>query len=232
MIFRASKSIVVLCCVLSGFAPTRICASRLVVDAVSDADKTSNHSHHATEQQQRHPEAWTLDGEPLYAPKFHGLVGAGLDAQLAMARNDLRKPPTDDPAKHVWLGRRLAYKWLYQESLVAYTKAIHHFPNDPPLRRHRGHVYISTRNFTKAETDLELASYLIIDSNDEWEPDGKPNKYNLPLYSRNFNIYYHLGLSRYLQGNYTGAVEAYDHLFLESITVYAVIVCNLSLTGM
>ena len=209
MMLVTRTPIFVLFGILIGLTLARICSSLEVL-----ADKNFNHTHLSNQDKQQQPEAWTLDGKPLYAPKFHGLVGAGLDAQLEMARNDLQKPPAQDPDKHVWLGRRLAYKWLYQESIAVYTKAIlNHWPNDAPLRRHRGHVYISTRNFTKAESDLELATRLIIDQHDEWEPDGKPNKYNLPLYSRHFNIYYHLGLSRYLQGNFTGAVDAYDHLF-------------------
>ena len=75
--------------------------------------------------------------------------------------HNLQTPPRDDPAKHVWVGRRLAYKWLYREALSAYTAALGDWPHDAPLRRHRGHRFISTRNFSKAEADLALADQLI-----------------------------------------------------------------------
>ena len=158
------------------------------------------------------PEAWTLDGQPLYPPAFKGLTLDGLDAQLAIARDALRTPPRDDPAKHVWLGRRLAYKWRYRESLEAYSAALADFPHDAHLHRHRGHRYVTTRNFTRAERDLAIAARLINGTADGWEPDGQPNQYNLPLSSRRFNVFYHLGLSRYLQADYAGAIEAYASL--------------------
>lgn len=178
-----------------------------------DAFEPSNQTTEVT------PEAWTLDGEPLYPYEFHGLELAGLNAQLEMALDNLHRQPQHDPGKHVWYGRRLAYKWKYREAIQVYQHAILEHDTCIPLYRHRGHVYISTRNFSKAEVDLEFAATLIQQTQDQdgWERDGKPNKYNLPLYTRHFNVYYHWGLSRYLQGNFRGALEAYDHL-LPTIT--------------
>ena len=92
--------------------------------------------------QDERPQAWTLNGIPLYAPTFDGLVGAGLNAQLAMARENLHTPPLDDPAKYVWLGRRLAYKWWYQQARCVLTYALEQWPDHVPLWRHRGHNYI------------------------------------------------------------------------------------------
>lgn len=55
------------------------------------------------------PQAWTLHGIPLYAPTLHGLLGAGLNAQLAMAREQLHTPPVHmDPAKLA-----IAVQWKY-----------------------------------------------------------------------------------------------------------------------
>ena len=163
----------------------------------------------AAAAQTAEPEAWSLDGTPLYPPTFSGLTLEALDAQLSIAKAALRTPPTADPAKHVWLGRRIAYKWLYREALASYSSAIATFPLDAPLLRHRGHRFITTRNFSKAEADLAKADRLINGTDDSWEPDGEPNSYNLPLSSRHFNVRYHFGLSRYLQADWSGAGDVY-----------------------
>ena len=57
-----------------------------------------------------------------------------------------------------------------------------------------------------------LASKLIEGTPDGWEPDGEPNKYNLPLSSEHFNVLYHQGLSHYLQADYHSALAAYSSL--------------------
>ena len=44
------------------------------------------------------PEAWALDGSPLFPSEFSGLTAEALDAQLSIARANLQTPPRDDPA--------------------------------------------------------------------------------------------------------------------------------------
>ena len=44
---------------------------------------------------------------------------------------------------------------------------------------------------------------------DEVEPDGLPNARNVPTGTLNSNVWYHLGLARYLLGDFKGALEAY-----------------------
>ena len=155
------------------------------------------------------PEAWTLDGLPLYPPTFTGLAKEALDAQLQIARDNLAGD--GGPQQQVWLGRRLAYKWEYREAVAAFTAALAAAPDDAPLHRHRGHRLITERNFSKAQADLERAAALCpAGAADEWEEDGEPNAYNLPLSTKGFNIAYHLGLSRFLQADWAGALKAYD----------------------
>ena len=179
------------------------------VQLVQSADIPARHLDAEVRVGTTQPEAWTLDGRPLFPPEFTGLTALALDAQLSIARDNLQTPPRDDPAKQFWLGRRLAYKWQYRESLTVYSSAIADWPHDAPLRRHRGHRYITTRNFSKAEADLFTAAQLINGTADGWEADGEPNVHNLPLSSLHFNIGYHLGLARYLQAEWDGALEAY-----------------------
>jgi tetratricopeptide (TPR) repeat protein len=50
---------------------------------------------------------------------------------------------------------------------------------------------------------------LIKGRTDEVEPDGLPNARNIPTSTLASNVWYHLGLARYLLGDFPGALEAY-----------------------
>ena len=65
------------------------------------------------------------------------------------------------------------------------------------------------RDFARAQQDFERAAALIRGKADVIEADGAPNPAGIPRSTLQFNIWYHLGLARYLQGNYTGALDAY-----------------------
>ncbi len=109
----------------------------------------------------------------------------------------------------IWYGRRLAYLGRYLDAIDVYTSGIEKFPTSFKLRRHRGHRYISTRQLDKAIEDFEMAAYYSVNSNNEIEPDGIPNKLNKPLGNDKFNIWYHYGLAHYLSGRYDKAISAY-----------------------
>ena len=47
---------------------------------------------------------------------------------------------------------------------------------------------MTTRNFSRAEADLQSAAQLIRGTADGWEADGEPNAFNLPLSSLRFNV--------------------------------------------
>lgn len=87
------------------------------------------------------------------------------------------------------LGRVQANVWRYKDAIATYTRGIKMAPNDWRLYRHRGHRYISTRQFDKAVTDMAQAAKL----ND-----------------KDFDIWYHLALAHYLKGQFAKAVEAYE----------------------
>jgi tetratricopeptide (TPR) repeat protein len=109
----------------------------------------------------------------------------------------------------IWVGRRLGYINRMDEAIAFYTRAITRFPDSYKLYRHRGHRYISTRQFDLAIQDLERAAALMKDLPIETEPDGIPNKLNKPLSSGHFNVWYHLGLAYYLKGDFEKALSAY-----------------------
>ncbi len=131
-----------------------------------------------------------------------------MEAELAAAIADHDADPTDEQAI-IWLGRRLAYLHRYDEAIKVYTDGLSHHPDSPRLLRHRGHRYITLRNFAAAERDLARAVELVRDAPDEVEPDGQPNAAGIPTSTLQSNIYYHLGLARYLSGDFERALDAY-----------------------
>lgn len=130
------------------------------------------------------------------------------EAKLAEARAAYEKAPQDADAL-IWLGRRTAYLGRFDEAIKIYAEGITKHPRDARLYRHRGHRLITTRRFRAAARDLERAARLIKGRPDEVEPDGLPNARNTPTGTLGSNVWYHLGLARYLLGDFRGALEAY-----------------------
>jgi tetratricopeptide (TPR) repeat protein len=154
------------------------------------------------------PEAYSLFGEPLYPIPQAAAEKAKLESNLAIAQANYDQNP-HDPENIIWLGRRLSYLWRYREAIAVYSKGIALYPNHAKLYRHRGHRYISIREFDKAIGDLEKAAKLIRGVPDEIEPDGAPNQYNIPTSTSHSNIWYHLGLAYYLNGDFKNALRCY-----------------------
>lgn len=152
------------------------------------------------------PEVTALDGRALMRPALP--EQAKLEANLAQAEKDLAARPGDADAL-IWVGRRLGYLWRYQDAIQMFSRGIAQHPDDPRMYRHRGHRYITVRDFDRAIADLEKAAALIKGKKDEIEPDGQPNAANMPRTTLQYNIWYHLGLAYYLNGDYEKALDAY-----------------------
>lgn len=131
------------------------------------------------------------------------LLGAKLTAQtqtdekgeIAAAREKLAADPKSVELM-IALGAAQAKFWRYRDAIETYTSAIAVAPEDARLYRHRGHRYISTRQFAKAVTDLNKAVTL---------NDG------------DFDIWYHLGLAHYLRGDFGQAEESYRRCMLAAV---------------
>ena len=161
----------------------------------------------SVEARQAKPEATSLSGKPLFVPQTIPNKQK-LEADLAQAEKALAANPTDAEAL-IWVGRRLGYLWRFNDAIAMFTKGIALHPDNAKLYRHRGHRYITVRQFARAQADLEKAAQLIKGKPDEIEPDGAPNPSGKPRSTLQFNIWYHLGLAYYLQGNYAKAYDAY-----------------------
>lgn len=121
------------------------------------------------------------------------LLGAKLVAQvdekgeIAAAREKLAADPKNLDLI-IALGRAQASVWRYRDAIATYTAGIGIAPNDARFYRHRGHRYISLRDFERARADLARAA---------------------ELNNSDFDIWYHLALAHYLLGDFARAEEAY-----------------------
>jgi tetratricopeptide (TPR) repeat protein len=153
-------------------------------------------------------EATSLLGRPLVRPElpeeFRELQKGFLDE----ARATWEASP-EDPDAAIWVGRRTAYLGRYREAIEIYSRALERSPSHARLYRHRGHRFITLRRLDGAIDDLERAARLIEGVPDEIEADGLPNDLGIPTSTSHTNIWYHLGLARYLTGDFEGATAAY-----------------------
>jgi len=141
-----------------------------------------------TESGSADPQVISLLGESYFATPAEGEALAALEQDLAAAAAAYADgEPTAE--EYIMLGRRLAYLWRYHEAIAVYSRGMESFPDAAMLYRHRGHRYISVRKFRLAAADLARAADLKTDD---------------------FDIWYHLGLARYLRGDYDGAWDAYQ----------------------
>jgi tetratricopeptide (TPR) repeat protein len=154
------------------------------------------------------PEAWSLDGEPLARPALPDDLRRQREQQLEEARERAASRP-DDPEALIWLGRRTAYLGRYREAIDLYGAGIARWPERAEFYRHRGHRWITVRRLDRAVEDLERATRLIEGVPDRIEPDGLPNPHNIPRSTSHSNIWYHLGLAYYLQGDFDNARRSY-----------------------
>ncbi len=145
-------------------------------------------------------QATSLLGEPLYAsaPSQSALE------KFEEAKKVYNQSP-NDPDALIWYGRRAAYLGDYTQAIDIFSMGVEQFPNDFRMLRHRGHRYISTRQFDKALSDFSKATELMLGVPDKTEPDGLPNAMNIPLTTTQGNIRYHLALTYYLLHDFENA---------------------------
>jgi len=179
---------------------TLLLAALLATGCSMESDKGT-----ATEQDYQ---AISVLGDTLYAPEIDPETEAQFKSNLQSAKAQYEANPNDADAI-IWYGRRTAYLGNYRKAVDIFSEGVEKHPNDARMYRHRGHRYITLREFDKAIEDLEKAADLIAGTEDMIEPDGLPNIRNMPRSTLHTNIWYHLGLARYLTGDFGTAADAY-----------------------
>ncbi|NOT76075.1 MAG: hypothetical protein HOP08_14205 [Cyclobacteriaceae bacterium] len=158
------------------------------------------------------PVVISLLGKSYFEPERSEKSQGALDSNLNVAKSNFEKDASEN--NYIWYGRRLGYFSRFQEAIDVFTEGISKYPASAKLYRHRGHRYISLRQFSKATEDLKKADELSSESPIEIEPDGSPNKLNIPLSTTQFNSRYHLGLAFYLQEDFKNAEQSYQSCLL------------------
>jgi tetratricopeptide (TPR) repeat protein len=153
-------------------------------------------------------ETTSLLGAPLHRPVPAEPARSRMEAQLDSALAVARARPGDADAL-IWVGRRQAYLGRYRDAVATFTRGVEQHPHDARMLRHRGHRFITLRQFDGAVSDFREATRLIAGTEDEVEPDGMPNPLGIPTSTLHFNIWYHLGLAHYLRGEFEQANEVY-----------------------
>jgi tetratricopeptide (TPR) repeat protein len=153
-------------------------------------------------------EAISLLGDTLRSWPIAAATRARYETQLAEARAAYDRTPANADSI-VWLGRRLAYLGRVREAIAVFTAGTALHPENAWLYRHRGHRYITVREFDRAAADLERAATLVAGRPDEVEPDGQPNPRNVPIGTLKSNIDYHLALVHYLRHDFERAIPIY-----------------------
>ena len=157
-------------------------------------------------------EAFSLLGEPLHPTSPSPEVAARREDDIAGAQADYDANP-DDADAIIWLGRRIGYTGRYRDAIEIFSEGVRKHPEDARMYRHRGHRWISVRDFDAAIADLTHAAALVAGQPDEVEPDGQPNERGIPTSTLQSNIHYHLALAHYLQGNFETALQSYEDYF-------------------
>jgi len=153
------------------------------------------------------PEATSLLGAPLYPIQLAPDAKKSAEANVQQARDEFIKAP-DSADAILWLGRRAAVAGHVREAIEIFTRGIAKFPADARFYRHRGHRYVTVREFDKAIADLTKASQLVAGKPDQQEPTTADAKV-MSSETLNYATYYHLGLAYYLKGDFENALKVY-----------------------
>lgn len=106
---------------------------------------------------------------------------------VARAESALAADPTN-VERIIQLGLAQSAIRRYREAIATFTRGIEIAPNNGLLYRWRGHRYLSTRQLDRARADL---------------------MHGLALDSTLYGCWYHLGIVRYVTGDFTGAADAF-----------------------
>ena len=178
--------------------------SSLIACNNSNKKNTKANAQSRSEYTNQGYEAISLSGDTLWSPA----PSEELTSRF-VAKKEAYKLEPNNIENIIWYGRFTAYMGNYLDAIEIYSEALKKYPNEPRLYRHRGHRYITIREFDKAIADFTQAATLIDGKENQVEEDGMPNAQNIPVSTLHGNIYYHLGLAYYLIDEQEAALQAF-----------------------
>jgi tetratricopeptide (TPR) repeat protein len=158
---------------------------------------------------EQEPQATSLLGEALGVPPLAPEALTSAQQALDKARQAYGDQP-NDVMRLVRLGRAFAGVGKYKEAVALFTVGLKQHPDQPHLLRHRGHRFITLRQFDLAVADLERAAELIAGKPDEPEPPLVPSPSGVVLDTFHENVHYHLALAHYLRGEWEAALAGWQ----------------------
>ncbi len=151
---------------------------------------------------------FTVFGTPL-PPKTQTGRDANLrEKQLKNAEERYKIAP-QNINNAINYGRKLSNVGLYYESIRVFSEGLDQNPSSFRLLRHRGHRYITIRQFDLAIEDLQRAAFYSRPAKNEVEQDDLGKTSENALSNDKFNIYYYLGIAHYLKGNYDKSISSF-----------------------
>lgn len=189
------------------------------------SDSGSDSSMMETPQLPPGAEAISFLGDTLRSAELPPEVLEIYQARYDEAAAELAENPEDVDAL-IWMGRRTAYLGQYREAIATYSHALTLHPGDARLYRHRGHRYLTVREPDNAIADFRRGLELTEGEPDQVEPDGLPNAQNIPTSTLQFNIWYHLALGHYVQGQLEEAAEAQQGCLDVAVHPDSVVACS------
>lgn len=151
---------------------------------------------------------FSVFGNPLPKREFNGRDKKDREDFLKKSLENFKKTP-DNLESIIWYGRSMAYNGLYFEAIKIFSVGLEKFPTSYELLRHRGERYITIRQFDLAVEDLERAAFYSRPAKNELEKDGFSGNHEKSLSNAKFNIYFYLGTSHYLKGDYDKAISSF-----------------------
>ncbi len=121
------------------------------------------------------------------SPAGTAYTSLGDTGAIAAAEAALAAEPTN-VERILALGLAQAARQQYREAIATFTKGIALAPDNSVLYRWRGHRYLSVRELDHARADLERG---------------------LQLDSTCYGCLYHLGIVKYVTGDFSGAAQAF-----------------------
>lgn len=156
-------------------------------------------------------------GDTLYAPPLDPDTESRFETELQTAEAEYRSRP-DDADAILSYGRHTAHLGNYQKAVAIFSDGIEKHPGDARFYRHRGHRYITLREFDKAIEDFKRASELVLSTDDQPESTDTTGENDENRSALQSNIWYHLGLAYYLTAQYEEAQNAYEECLRHSST--------------